>query len=380
LSGSDHRGGPSFPRPSGDLRRHGPGPGTDHPSVIVGDCREVVETFEPASFVAVVTDPPYELGFMGKAWDRAGVAFEAETWHRLLRVTQPGGHLLAFGSTRKYHRLVVAIEDAGWEVRDTILWLYAQGMPKGPNLKPAWEPILLARRPGRGALRVDDPAVLLPYADEADAAVTRGKNPGRGDLVTSEVYGADRPQQRVNPGGRHPANVMLTDPVLDGGYEGIVGAGDVRGEGHFPSSRPASMFRANDHADAVERRLEPGSYSRIFLVPKASRREREEGLGGRELRPLLWSSGTQNPGSFQSAGTRRSSTNPHPTVKPVELMEHLIRLVAAPGERILDPFVGSGSTLVAAQNAQVDAVGIELDPEYAEVAEWRRWHARGLGL
>ena len=124
-------------------------------SVLEGDCLDVMAGMEPASIDSIVTDPPYGLGFMGKAWDHAVPG--PEFFAAMLRVAKPGAHLVAFGGTRLYHRMACAIEDAGWEIRDCLSWLYGSGFPKSHNgpwggtaLKPAWEPIVLARKPFTG--------------------------------------------------------------------------------------------------------------------------------------------------------------------------------------------------------------------------------------
>lgn len=370
----------------------------DRLTVYRGDCREVLPTLDEGAVDAIVTDPPYDLltasrngsrrsnnpdtpqgrtgrGFMGHQWDASGVAFDPATWAALLRVATPGAWLLAFGGTRTHHRMAVAIEDGGWELTDELAWIYAQGMPKGrTTLKPAHEPILLARKRAKRTRPLAIDECRIPFADEADQAESTGKNqhadfgtpPGGnhiyGDftMVPARNYGAD---------GRWPANVVLTDPVLDRGSIGVIQSRDETARGHVPASRPASAFQANEQPETgAEQRLDTGSYSRYFLVPKAGRRERNAGLEAHDERPMLWSSGTQSPGTFQSEGTKRAARNPHPTVKPVELMSHLVRLVCPPGGVLLDPFLGSGSTAIAALGHGRRCIGIELDPDYVQIA------------
>jgi len=313
----------------------------DRLTLHAGDCLDVLPTLDADSVDSVVTDPPYGIGFMGHAWDQPGVhgavrsthggsnisyggaphpAMEVgrydhgadahlrfqrwcEAWGReLLRVARPGAWLLCFGSPRSHHRLAVGLEDAGWELRDELAWLFAQGMPKGrTTLKPAHEPIILARKPSKPVtpLRIDETRIGV---------------------------------------GRWPANVVLTDPVLDGGAEGVVGGGLTKGGGLNHILRRGATTGAGmgygssspEHASMVGYD-DAGTYSRYFLIPKASRRERNAGLEGAVDRPLLWSSGTKKPGSFQSAGTKREARNHHPTVKPLELMDHLVRLVTPRG-------------------------------------------------
>lgn len=183
--------------------------------VLGGDCRALIRALSDGLVDAIVTDPPYELGFMGKGWDSTGVAYSVPLWSEALRVLKPGGHLLAFGGTRTWHRLACAIEDAGFELRDSIAWLYGTGTPKSKaQLKPAHEPIVVARKPAAGPwLNID--ACRIEHADAADLAASQARNPGRSDVVTSDVYGGDRPQQRVNDAGRWPANVVLDETTAD---------------------------------------------------------------------------------------------------------------------------------------------------------------------
>jgi hypothetical protein len=188
-----------------------------------GDCLERLRLLPDCSIDACVTDPPYELGFM-RAWDSTGIANSVEMWREVLRVCKPGAHLLAFGGTRTYHRMACAVEDAGFEIRDQLPWLYGgTGMPKSKQqMKPAYEPIVLARKPlegtvavnvaahGTGTLNID--GCRIAHVSEEDLAKSLAKNPGRaGEKVTSGVYGEDRPQQRVNVDGRWPANVLLDE-------------------------------------------------------------------------------------------------------------------------------------------------------------------------
>lgn len=283
----------------------------------------------------------------------------------LYRVLKPGGHVLAFGGARTYHRLAAGLEDAGFDVRDSISWLYGTGFPKsmdlgqaltragwaddvaaawagwGTSLKPGHEPIVVARRPmpgplvhhlgqhGVGGLNIA--ATRIPYADDADLASTRAKNPGRADLVTSDVYGADRPQQRVDPAGRYPTNVVLSHaPTCTGTCSPGCPVDQLGDEGR--------VFPVLDH--------DPIADGPAFLyTAKPTDDERDAGL-------------------------EADDENDHPTVKPVALMRWLLALVVPPGGTVLDPFLGSGTTAVAAELDGIDWVGIELDTE-----EGRRYQA-----
>jgi DNA modification methylase len=455
-----------------------------------GDCIEVMATFEPESIDAIVTDPPYGLGFMGKAWDNAGmlnrtaaqvnsilpaggqaaVAWNArefqswcEAWAReAYRVAKPGAHLLAFGGTRTYHRLATAIEDAGWEIRDTLVWAYASGFPKsldvskaidkaagaerevvgikhaekypngpggntfsvaeGPDgsrigpqpltapatdlarewqgwgtaLKPAWEPIVLARKPlpgtvagnvteyGTGALNIDGCRI---DGSERSGGGPRPTRVATGGFNMSEA--GDRPE-----GGRWPANVILTDPIFDGDTPGVVGGGiadggiSVRRNGVAGSpDSPVGNFGAVMAPGTPDAGYgDSGTYSRFFLIPKAARTDREPVLGGLPERAIKapGMSGvttvTNGTSDKQYEGNTKRA-NVHPTVKPTDLMRHLVRLVTPPGGVVLDPFLGSGTTAIAAELEGFEWVGIEREAEYCAIAEARlNGTQRGLGL
>jgi site-specific DNA-methyltransferase (adenine-specific) len=349
-----------------------------------GDCIEVMRGMADGSVDSIVTDPPYELGFMGKSWDSTGIAYSVEMWAEALRVLKPGGHLLAFSGSRTYHRMAVAIEDAGFEIRDQIMWVYGSGFPKsmaidkqldkqlgverevvgrnpnsrenstkdntlfesgtvgktdyitkpfsekakkwegwGTALKPAHEPIVLARKPfagtvannvlqhGTGALNIDGSRVEM--GDEYDPTkVHRHVLPSnatiKGTFGAASLIGKEFPEYNV--AGRWPANVIHdgSDEVVDG----------------FPDN---------------------GSAARFFYCAKANKRDRNEGLD--------------------------ENTNNHPTVKPVDLMRYLVKLITPPGGVVLDPFMGSGSTGKGAVIEGFNFVGIEQDADYLDIARAR---------
>lgn len=345
--------------------------------IITGDCRDALRTLAEGSVDAIVCDPPYELGFMGKAWDRSGVAYDLRTWREALRVAKPGAYLLAFGGTRTFHRVACAIEDAGWELRDTAVrghagentvtvqledcpwlagWMYGTGFPKSHNgpwggtaLKPAWEPIIMARKPligtvaanvqqyGTGGLNIDgcriESAGGRYRAGESSQDRRYTERGGTNFAATPGPRGGD-------PAGRWPANILHdgSDEVLSvfpfsaGQLAPSVEDGEQQGNQVYGKLR-----RAGPHHQP---RNDAGSAARFFWSPKASRKERGEG-------------------------------NTHPTVKPVELMAYLCRLVTPPGGTVLDPFMGSGSTGIAASREGFSFIGIELDGEYAEIARRR---------
>lgn len=408
--------------------------------IYVGDCRDFMSTLADNSVDAIVTDPPYHLkankkedprraspaasqrekrkgGFMQMAWDGGDVAFQPETWAAALRVAKPGAHLLAFGGTRTFHRLMCAIEDGGWELRDTLQWIYSTGYPKSMNLcrctphvettladpngwrlcgacgepyelgtalKPAWEPIVLARKPlsepnirtnvqrwGTGSLNIE--ACRIPLG--GDNGYARNCTGDRGHAGTRDHTGATD----ISTGGGHamsgrwPAN-LLHDGSGDvlACFPDVAGAkGEVRGID--PSSGTRNVFNST-YGQRAAMPLRPGgmaSAARFFYCAKATRAERNDGLAGFPMQPLHWSSGDQSPGTFQRAGTNKSSENYHPTVKPTELMRWLCRLVTPPGGVVLDLFSGSGSTGRGAVAEGFQFMGSELSPEYARIAEAR---------
>jgi len=362
-----------------------------------GDCLEVLRTLPDNSVDAVVTDPPYGLSFMGKKWDYDVPA--VEVWAECLRVLKPGGHLLAFAGTRTQHRMAVRIEDAGFEIRDMIAWVYGSGFPKSHNLqgdwqgwgtalKPALEPITVARKPlagtvaenvleyGTGALNID--GCRVPTGSEqprgSGARESWRAMEGRTDL---QPHG-----ENVTPdAGRWPANL-----IHDGSDEVVSAFPDAKGQqgpisAMAPSEKTSNVYgrmkregeasASSDNRCAVGfkikpgmRRLDEGSSARFFYCAKASRSDRNDGL--------------QDPGpQFKHGTTLRQientarTGNHHPTVKPTDLMRYLCRLITPPGGVVLDPFMGSGSTGKAAMLEGFCFVGIEREAEYLEIARAR---------
>jgi site-specific DNA-methyltransferase (adenine-specific) len=302
------------------------------------ECLALMPELPEGSVDAVITDPPYGIGFGGEAWDSGqlteAAAFQAWTsaWAaEALRSLKPGGWLAAFGSPRTFHRLVAGIEDAGFEVRDQLLWLYAQGVPKsrsridglGTNLKPAYEPILLARKPFQGTLDENLAAHGTGALQIDDARVERGGG-GRGFWPANVVASHDDRCQS----GRCQAGCPL--PLIDRQY---------------PHGR---------------------GLSRLFYTPKANRGEREAGCESLPLREV--------PIYPRGGGAVRQVRNVHPTVKPLALMRWLTRLLCPSGGTVLDPFAGSGSTGAACLIEGRRFVGIELDERYVRVARARITH------
>jgi DNA methylase len=298
------------------------------------DCLEMLPDLPANSVEAIITDPPYGIGFGGEAWD-GGELTNAEAFQRwtsewaagALRALKPGGWLAAFGTPRTFHRLVAGVEDAGFEVRDQLLWLYAQGVPKSHLrsdglagcLKPAYEPVLLARKPLIGSLDTN----LAEYGTGAlDIDATRVPRTG-----------SDR--------GYWPANIAAShDPACR--------------HRSCTSECPVGLM------DAVR------PISRLFYEPKATRQEREAGCEALAL--------SEVPIYPRGGDTVRLVRNAHPTVKPLELMRWLTRLLCPPGGTVLDPFAGSGSTGAAGMLEGRRFVGIERDERYVPIARARIEH------
>ncbi len=375
-------------------------------SLYQADCRDVLRSLADNSIDSIVTDPPYALvsivkrfgksgsapakgneayqrasaGFMGKSWDTGEVAFSEEFWRECLRVLKPGGHVVAFSGTRTYHRMAVAIEDAGFEIRDQLGWLYGSGFPKSHNqkddwegwgtaLKPAWEPIALARKPldgtvaanlqqwGVGALNIDGCRV----GDEVTTTTVRGGQTGATPIVPQRADFVGR--SRV---GRWPANiahdgsdeVLAAFPTTKSGKPSGVKAGNNNNVyGQFAGGVPVTGFG------------DEGSAARFFYCAKASRKDRDEGLEGADKATTSDGRAIAADNAYQRGKTLRANT--HPTVKPTDLMRWLCRLITPPGGVILDPFMGSGSTGKAALLEGFRFIGCEREDEYMPIAQAR---------
>ncbi len=368
--------------------------------ILIGNCKESIKALEDNSIDSIVTDPPYELGFMGKSWDKSGIAYDVVLWKECLRVLKPGGHLIAFSGSRTYHRMAVAIEDAGFDIRDQIMWIYGSGFPKsmdiakaidksegvefetkpaegvgfmnagdgdynttknqmirigemsdkakqwegwGTALKPAHEPMVLARKPiegtvaqnvlahGTGGLNIDASRIPAGEDHAKNCNRTSAKSHwGSGEGVAIEA----------NAAGRFPANIIHdgSEEVLEhfphttSGKPGVIRQAVNTGTAYGKESREAGTLMTG-FGDS-------GSAARFFYCAKPSKKEK---------------------GDF----------NNHPTVKPIELMRHLVKMVTPVGGVVLDPFLGSGTTGVAAVKDHFNFIGCELSPEFAAIAERR---------
>jgi site-specific DNA-methyltransferase (adenine-specific) len=420
-----------------------------------GNCLTELQKIADNSIDSVVTDPPYELGFMGKAWDASGIAFNVNVWKECLRVLKPGGHILAFGGTRTYHRMTVAIEDAGFEIRDCIAWMYGSGFPKSHNigkavdklqgnaneskvyhnegdnrsvknsgngnspickkchtaswivdkkyckaedgicinperydanndwegwgtaLKPAFEPVVMGRKPiegtvannvlthGVGGLNIDASRI----AHNEPIKIMKAQEGG------NKVYGQSGRYEdttELKAEGRFPANIILDEEagkVLD------EQSGKLNKQGKCKTDNKSGWqneYVGGTDVNTVERKLylDEGGASRFFYCPKASKKDRDEGLN---IKPqsIKGRDEGQDKTSIAYKARPTERQNIHPTVKPTQLMEYLIKLVTPKGGKVLDPFMGSGSTGKGAVLNDYSFIGIELSPEYFEIAESR---------
>jgi len=361
-----------------------------------GDCIEEMQKLidDGVQVDSVVTDPPYHLqsivkrfgkegsapaqegtdgafsraskGFMGKEWDGGDIAFRPETWELAMKLLKPGGHILAFSASRNYHRMAVAIEDAGFEIRDQMMWLYGSGFPKSHNigkgvdkklgnntewegwgtaLKPAHEPIAVGRKPLSESSNVNN-------------------------VLKHRTGGINIDGCRIE-GGRFPANVMHD------GSDVIVNQFPNTKSGKLTPDmniKPSTGWSGGSRSDRVKNTFngDEGSAARFFYCPKTSKSERHSNLDDHETsvgaNGNKWTDQDYRKGETKPTTERK---NTHPTVKPVELMKYLCRLVTPKGGTVLDPFMGSGSTGMAAKDEGFDFIGIEKEEEYFKICESR---------
>ena len=362
-------------------------------NLLQGDCLNSMKELADNSIDSIVTDPPYGLSFMGKKWDYDVPS--VEIWKECLRVLKPGGHLLSFGGTRTYHRMTVNIEDAGFEIRDQIMWIYGSGFPKSHNikegdfkgwgtaLKPANEPICVARKPLEKGLTIAEN--VLKYGTGAinvDACRIEGSVPSTIQGQSSkqgEIYGADQRDKKEFHGhsqGRWPANIIFDEQAAEmlDEQSGMAKPKAAR-TGKSGGVNPAFMSKEvgdNEHqeSDGYWPAESGGGASRFFYVAKASKRERNAGLEGMPEKVVsVWGGDEDDLTEGKKSTIPRQ--NHHPTVKPIKLMEYLIKLVTPPKGTVLDPFMGSGSTGVAVNQLGFKFVGCEMNEEYFEIAKKR---------
>ncbi len=323
------------------------------------DCLEGMKLIDDNSIDSIVTDPPYELGFMGKKWDSTGIAYNVELWQEALRVLKPGGHLLAFGGTRTYHRMACAIEDAGFEIRDQIQWIYGSGFPKSMDISKAIDKKLGAERKVVGTRKVSQSdlgqssgwnkldtskgvyyytASATPEAQEwegwgtalkpANEPIVLAIKPISEKTIAENVMkwgtgGLNIDGCRIESGGEHKRAYQPTNHER-GVYGKQTAFQPSNKEGRFP----ANVILDEEAGRMLDKQQE--GVIRFFYCAKASKKERGEG-------------------------------NTHPTVKPIILMEYLIKLVTPKNGITRDIFEGSGTTAIACINTNRKYIGFELD-------------------
>jgi len=381
-----------------------------------GDCLEVMRGMDDNSVDSIVTDPPYGLSFMGKKWDYDVPS--AEIWRECLRVLKPGGHLLAFAGTRTQHRMAVNIEDAGFEIRDMIAWVYGSGFPKSLDVSKAIDKAAGAEREvvGERSTNLNRPitdkwdksrdrlngspfepsagnvcpitAPATPEARQWDGwgtalkpalePITMARKPLEGTVAANVLAhgtgGINVDGCRVGTSKNVPASVSKKAPAncYMGGWREN---GETPGiGGHDPNLGrwPANFI--HDGSEEATDLLKDSA--RFFYCAKASKADRDAGLEGLEAKSAAdcvdRKAGTAGMNSPRAgAGRTSGNRNHHPTVKPTALMRYLCRLVTPPGGIILDPFMGSGSTGKAAMLEGFRFIGIERDAEYIEIARAR---------
>jgi DNA modification methylase len=382
-----------------------------------GDCIEEMQKMidEGVQVDSVVTDPPYELGFMGKSWDSTGIAFQKETWELAYQLLKPGGHLLAFSSSRTYHRMAVAIEDSGFNIRDQIMWLYGSGFPKSLNIGKAIDKKLGAKRKVVGQKTAGALSGNSKFNDAKTGTISRNhSNPTQsyksGKAGMYDVTEPTTPEAKQHEGwgtaikpahepivmARKPFEGTVADTVLKHGTGGINIDGcristedktqrknkgvewgvrnDKSGNESNVYDSTEGRFPANVMHDGIEE-----DWARYFYCPKVSKTERNKGLDHLPTKKTSSMSGRRDPHNMEKSKIDNDVTgrfvterkNVHPTVKPQELMKYLCRLVTPKDGTVLDPFMGSGSTGMAAKDEGFDFIGIEQEKEYFEIADSR---------
>jgi DNA modification methylase len=367
--------------------------------LINSDCLKEMKTLEDNSVDSIVTDPPYGLKFMGKKWDYDVPS--KEIWIEALRVLKPGGHLLSFGGSRTYHRMAVAIEDAGFEIRDQIMWVYGSGFPKSHNISKAINKI-------DGVEFEEKPASGVGFMNENDDGYNTTKNQliqkGNSSERASKWEGwgtATKPAHEPICMARKPLEEKtVANNVLEWGTGGInidesrVGTGGGTAKGTFPNGDSNGIYGNGLNGSCEIKDIGMGRFPANFihdgsdevvgLFPDTGKSTGGNiGVKGNDVYGKYGESVKGNPGFGDSGSAarffycakaskrERGEGNNHATVKPLKLMEYLIRLITPPQGTVLDPFMGSGTTGIAAKNLGFNFIGIELDQEYFEIAKNR---------
>jgi DNA modification methylase len=359
--------------------------------IIQGDCLKVMRGIPDDYIDSIVTDPPYELGFMGKKWDNSGIAYNVNVWKHCLRVLKPGGHLLSFGGTRTYHRMACAIEDAGFEIRDQIQWIYGSGFPKSMGISKAIDKQAGVEKASLGKIKravnpkgyktdgikqsggafkkeydITDPATLkakqwdgwgtalkpahepIVVARKPLSEKTIAENVMKWGTGGLNIDGCRIPTEDNLNGGAYAKNSLKPENTFFPGLNRDGGAGEYK--------QPTGRFPANVILDE-----EAGK-----LLDEQSRISKSTGGSGEKSRGA-----SRFFYCAKASKKERGEYNTHPTVKPLALMRYLVRLITPPGGIVLDPFTGSGTTLIASKLEGFFYLGIEREQQYCEIARQR---------
>jgi len=380
-------------------------------TLLKGNCLEKLKEIPDNSIDSVVTDPPYEIGFMGKGWDDSGIAFNVQLWKECLRVLKPGGHMVAFSATRTVHPMGVAIANAGFEIRDMISWLYFSGFPKSHDISKAIDKHLGADREVIGIdKRYNEPSGIVKVGqgerELIDRQITKPATPeaqkweGWGSALKPSYEPAILARKPLEKGLTLAENVLkygtgglnidacrfaYGDPCWVGPQETLEELEKRSGKTQKQSATNHLQIGGAKAGSVLNKYKENGRWpANIYQCPKASRSEREAGLehlqgkSGFEINNRK----PENIGhEYAHAGTGRGSDqikNFHPTVKPIGVMRWLCRLITPPGGTVLDPFLGSGTTAVSAcLEGKFNAIGCEMTEDYWPIIEGRiEWAKR----
>lgn len=329
-------------------------------NLLLGDCRDLLKNIDDNRVDSIVTDPPYELGLIGLKWDRQGIAYNTEIWKECFRVLKPGGHLLSFGGNITYHRLVCAIEDSGFEIRDLLVWIRGEGMPKGTNIgnkiaKKEGKSRSGAHRKGRntpGGKLLNLNTFYKEYEHSDTSQKWKGYNTALKSLLepiclARKPVSEDTIAKNVLKWGTGGLNIdgcrIPNSKVVDERYNP---------NGRFPSN--VILDRSDDVMEAI-----PKNAHQFFYCAKASKVERN------------FLNGKKRNMSVTNKETCMRYDNPHPTVKPLELIKYLVRLVTPEGGIVLDPFMGSGTTGVACLYENFSFIGMEINKDYFNISKTR---------
>jgi len=427
--------------------------------IVCGDCLEIMKEIPDNSIDSIVTDPPYEIGFMGKTWDNSGIAYNVDMWKECLRVLKPGGYLLSFSGTRTYHRIACAIEDSGFEVRDMIEWIYGSGFPKsldiskaldkkagaerevighlkagksamgqgsgwnehqnttqpeitapsspeakewegwgGTALKPAHEPIVVARKPlsektvaenilkwKTGRVNIDESRITVGENDRHEYGVSGDEKAKKGTVAYGDY---ERVAYEQHEEGRFPANLIHdgSEEVLDefakyGESKSNARKNKANGKTSIFGSGQSSKTSCVDDSGTPARFFKSCEFSEedssFFYSGKVSKKERNNGCEELEEKDTVTGTmGINDEEGIISRGRNpenqsHKAKNNHPTVKPIKLMQYLIKMVTHSKGIVLDPFTGSGTTGIACKLLNINFFGIEKDENYFKIAETR---------